>query len=523
MGEDSFHLRLNLSNRLSALTVNERNQINNKLVEEQDVLQQIEEQQEEIMQLRRHLAEYAVKEERIENEKKVLEKRIASIYKGFDKQQQDLIETSSKALAYKQGIIEENIRLEYALQVAQEEESIFISSLVPLLSEQSFHPATIDAYSIISNLRILFKHYKETLSISEEKLRDSQYQPLVLHSNRKDLSLNDSSHPEPVHMGMESQNNGEDGVNSHYLPSILEEEQEPSSSSSHPEPVHMGVERQNNEEDAVSSHYLPSILEEEQEPSSSSHPEADDSEEDDNGSGDYDDMDTNKPLPTVEDLQIIGEPFPGKEIQASGYSRNGTTYCGFEWVRYLQDGSMKYIEGAKQPTYTVTADDVDNYLAVLVQPLDERNRKGEVVKCFANDNKKITCHPDMLHEIEKTVSVGRASFKLSVLIGSPDTWEPAILEIKKSSYRIKLNGPNSGVVVVDNKYYPTTIINLPAEEPLEFSILGPDGVEQYLCADYNPTDISCSRDTVVLTMRLFVKRAVDKKLGKKKRRGLFFK
>ncbi|KAI3803107.1 hypothetical protein L1987_31256 [Smallanthus sonchifolius] len=484
MGEDSFHLRGNLSNSLSALTVNERDQVNNKLVEEQDVLQQIEEQQEEIMQLRRHLAEYAAKEARIENEKKVLEKRIASIYKGFDQQQQDLIEASSKAIAYKQGIIEENIHLKYALQVAQEEELIFISSLVPLLSEQSLQPATIDAYSIISNLRILFKHYKETLAVSEEKLRDSQYQSLVLHSHRKDLSLNDSSHPEPVHTGVEKQNNGEDGVNSHYLPSILEEEQEPSSSS---------------------------------------HPEADDSEEDDNGSGDYDDIDTNKPLPTVEDLQIIGEPFPGEEIQASGYSRNGTTGCGFEWVRYLQVGSIKYIEGAKQPTYTVTADDVDNYLAVLVQPLDERNRKGEVVKCFANASKKITCHPDMLHEIEKTASVGRASFKLLVLRESPDTWEPSILEIKKSSYRIKLNGPNSGVVVVDNKYTPTTIINLPAEEPLEFSILGPDGVEQYLRADYNPTDISCSRDTVVLTMRLFVKRAVDKNLGKKTRRGLFFK
>lgn len=31
--------------------------------------------------------------------------------------------------------------------------------------------------------------------------------------------------------------------------------------------------------------------------------------------------------------------------------------------------------GAKQPNYLVTADDVDLYLAIEVQPLDDRNRK----------------------------------------------------------------------------------------------------------------------------------------------------
>lgn len=31
--------------------------------------------------------------------------------------------------------------------------------------------------------------------------------------------------------------------------------------------------------------------------------------------------------------------------------------------------------GAKQPIYLVTADDVDTYLAIEVQPLDDRKRK----------------------------------------------------------------------------------------------------------------------------------------------------
>lgn len=36
------------------------------------------------------------------------------------------------------------------------------------------------------------------------------------------------------------------------------------------------------------------------------------------------------PLPAIEDLQISGEPYPGHELQACGYSINGTTSCNFE-------------------------------------------------------------------------------------------------------------------------------------------------------------------------------------------------
>lgn len=486
MGDVDFHSGGNLSNSFSALTVSGRHQVDSRLIEEDNDPQRIEENDREIMQLRRHLAEYADKEAQIQNDKRVLENRIALIHKAFHQQQEDLVEATAKARAYRQEIIEENIRIEYALQVAQEERSVFISSLVPLLDEQSLHPEAIDAYSIVSNLRILFKHNRERLSIAEERLRESHYQPSVLHSSRREAPINNgSSHPEWNHTT--------------YAPS--------------PEPVYMGVERKTNE-DVIGSHYLPSILEEE----SSSHPEA---SEDDTESVEYDDNDTNKPLPTIEGLQILGEAYPGHEIQASGYSRNGTTHCGFEWVRHLPDGSVNYIEGATQPEYTVTADDVDTYLSVEVQPLDDKQRKGELVQWFANDHKKITCHPDMVREIENILKVGHTSFKLLLWIASSETWEPAILEIKKSSFNIKLERPNNGVVV-DNKYTQSTIISLPPEIPSEFSILIPSDVEIYLRAD-NSTDMSCSRDTIVLTMRLFVKRAVDRKLGKKKRRVLFFK
>lgn len=36
------------------------------------------------------------------------------------------------------------------------------------------------------------------------------------------------------------------------------------------------------------------------------------------------------PLPAIKGLQISGEAFPGRELQACGYSINGTTNCNFE-------------------------------------------------------------------------------------------------------------------------------------------------------------------------------------------------
>ncbi|KAK8969149.1 hypothetical protein KSP40_PGU020960 [Platanthera guangdongensis] len=83
--------------------------------------------------------------------------------------------------------------------------------------------------------------------------------------------------------------------------------------------------------------YLLSVLEE---PSSSFSEAADDD-----------------PVPAIEGLQISGDAFPGRELQACGYS----------------------INGAKQPKYLVTADDVDSYLAIEVHPLDDRKRKGEKI------------------------------------------------------------------------------------------------------------------------------------------------
>ncbi|KAK6923300.1 hypothetical protein RJ641_011604 [Dillenia turbinata] len=596
-------------------------------------------------------------EAQIRNDKFVLEKRIAYMRMAFDQQQQDLVDAASKALSYRQDIIEENICLAYALQDAQQERSTFVSSLLPLLAEYSLQPPVADAQSIVSNLKIppfltseaqnpdfvrflittkeskqspnqisssntasslmkqgsllprsrlspavvvitaegllrlnnrgsacmkvlkliqlhvisiliallsllqvLFKHLQEKLILTETKLKESQYQLApwqsdIYHSNLAPSSFvgagpttvvcsfictispfmrasllilklvcQNNNGLELVAQPTYSPGNMPDSVDTGDLdilgqralqgaaPKILEHDDagrysplvsrksagldaaahavasrgnnhpvwngeefsnkqvkfsDPVSNSEMEDPVPEGYHNElssgwtagNSQykttlDDPNSYSYLPPVLEE---PSSSFSEAADDD-----------------PLPAIDDLQISGEAFPGRGLQAGGYSINGTTSCNFEWVRHLEDGSVNYIEGAKHPNYLVTADDVETYLAIEVQPLDNRKRKGELVKVFANENKKITCgivvvalrvydsysfvDPEMHEHIEKNLYNGQASYKVSLLAGHLDIWEPAILTIKKDGYRIKCSGSNGGTIT--EKFSQTTSVRV---------------------------------------------------------------
>ncbi|XP_020579506.1 uncharacterized protein LOC110024098 isoform X2 [Phalaenopsis equestris] len=565
-------------------------EMNSNALWKQDLIIKVREHEEEISLLRKHLADYSMKDAQMRNEKYVLEKRIAYMRMAFDQQQQDLVDAASKSLSYRQDIIEENIHLTYALQAAQQEKTTFVSSLVPLLSEYGLQPSILDAQSIVSNLKVLFRHLQEKLIITEqEKLKDSQYQLTPWHlepTNDRNLPPLSPSHPlgaslvtsskgleivpQPTFSHAQSPGfspadrtrskdwEGLGNYNQHAIPSStttknvdhnnlegnilsvnrnVAQDMPAHLNKGYPQVVHFGGESRNqnpsfkelarsNETDdseATNVHqgrehvvtwapanspylssglddpnssypYLPPVLEE---PSSSFSEAAEDD-----------------PLPAIEGLQISGEAFPGRELQAGGYSINGTTSCNFEWVRYLEDGSVNYIEGAKQPKYLVTADDVDSYLAIEVHPLDDRKRKGELVKVFANEQRKITCDPVMQEQIEKTLSAGHASYEVALSARYLDIWEQAVLAIKREGYSIKCNGPRG--VVVTEKFLPTTTITIPCGHVTEFSIQCSNGAEYLLRARD-----SWLRDTVVLTMRLFKKMAVEKRKGRKKH--LFFR
>lgn len=548
----------------------------------QDLMIKVRDHEDEILQLRKHLADYSIKEAQTRNEKYVLEKRIAYMRMAFDQQQQDLVDAASKSLSYRQDIIEENIRLTYALQAAQQEKSIFISSLLPLLAEYSLQPPVLDAQSIVSNLKVLFKHLQEKLLVTEAKLKESQYQltpfglessdhqnvtpkspspsigaaltpsnimglelvpqpgyshqqtplspvsdaqktadwdPMVQHNPHNGFVGVPAKNTDPDNFGRTLRYSAAQGVPAQLASqSDLHTRQitekitlkQPSfsdmvSSSDMDESDGSGKEPSapwgsgnspyltppHDDPSSSYSPYLPPVLEE---PSSS-----------------FSEAGEDDPLPAIDGLQISGEAFPGQELQACGYSINGTTSCNFEWVRYLEDGSVNYIDGAKQPNYLVTADDVDTYLAIEVQPLDNRKRKGELVKVFTNDQRKITCDPEMQEQIEKSLYSGQASYEVSLAAKFLDIWEPAILAIKREAYSIKCIGTRG--VVVTEKFMQKTAVSIPYGHPATFSVLGSS---EHLLR----TESSGLRDTIVLTMRLFIMRAAEKRKAKKK--GIFF-
>ncbi|KFK25213.1 hypothetical protein AALP_AA8G081800 [Arabis alpina] len=493
----------------------------------QELIHKVQEQEQELLRLRKYLADYSVKEAQIRNEKYVLEKRIGHMRLAFDQQQQDLVDAASKALSYRQEIIEENIRLTYALQAAEQERSTFVSYLLPLLSEYSLHPQVSDSQSIVSNVKVLFRHLQEKLLLTETKLKETEYQLAwqsdVNHSNASPLSpyqpgLRYSIDPENHH---QDRRDGSAASNYHLdgperspafqmtvQPALSQDEPHgPNNRVQFREPL-SNTFIDDVQADAEKTSDNSTYVAEFSDPSPSNYPNLPPVLEEPSSSFSEDD----DLLPGIAELQISGEPFPGREIQASGHSINGTTKCNFEWVRHLEDGSVNYIDGAKKPNYLVTADDVDLYLAIEVHPLDDKNRKGELVRVFANDNCKITCHPEMQSHIEKCLHNSHALFKVSYSLGYMDIWEAATLSIKKEGYSIK---PSNDPVITE-KFSPSTAVVIPFEQPADFVIIGTDGMEHLFRVDNDPTDLSCSRDTIVLTLRLFIKKALQRKKGKKK-------
>ncbi|VVA35442.1 PREDICTED: SORBI_3003G102400 [Prunus dulcis] len=606
--------RVNFSGH-GLMPLTERNNPSNSLWKK-DLVVKVHEHEQEIMQLRKHLADYSIKEAQIRNEKYVLEKRIAYMRLAFDQQQQDLADAASKALSYRQDIIEENIRLAYAVQDAQQERSTFVSSLLPILAEYSLQPPVPDAQSIVGNVKVLFRHLQEKLLLTESKLKELQYQltPWRSDSNQQPNNISIAAPPSPPSQSigggallnvsrngleMVPQNQPTYASNGGRVPASASDTQTTADWDHHPQsgfgggapnnvetndlglgryspvpsrtsagqdqdvPLNLAVtqgdtqrvnqysggtsnrqvtfrdpvgnthremddqyaegnqnDRENssnwsagnspytsplNDSSSPYPHYLPPVLEE-------------------GGSSSYSEAADDDPLPAIEGLQISGEAFPGHELQACGYSINGTTSCNFEWVRHMQDGSVNYIDGAKQPNYLVTADDVDTYLAIEVQPLDNRKRKGELVKVFANEHKKITCDTEMQGQIEKILYKGQASFKIFQFAGYLDIWEPATLAIKRGAYSIKGSGGTSGSgVVVTEKFSPNTFVTIPYGSPAEFIIVsgsdGGGGGNEYLLRADNE---SCCRDTVVLTLRLFIHRADVRKNSRRGKKMLFF-
>jgi len=176
----------------------------------------------------------------------------------------------------------------------------------------------------------------------------------------------------------------------------------------------------------------------------------------------------------------------------------------FQWVRHLEDGTRQYIEGATHPEYIVTADDVDKLIAVECIPMDDQGRQGELVRLFANDQNKIRCDTEMQTEIDTYISRGQASFNVQLLMDSSESWEPATVVLKRSSYQIKTN--TTEAVVISEKYSKELQIRVPSGESTQFVLISYDG-SSHPISTLNVR----MRDTLVLTMRMLQSKALDER------------
>ncbi|KAI3511222.1 hypothetical protein L1887_18369 [Cichorium endivia] len=207
--------------------------------------------------------------------------------------------------------------------------------------------------------------------------------------------------------------------------------------------------------------------------------------------------------PGIEDFQIMGDAKPGSTLQGFGFGVRGTSLCMFQWVRQLPNGTREYIEGATNPEYVVTADDVDKLIAVECIPMDGHGRQGQMVQFFANGQNTITCDPEMQQEIDKYMAAGQASFSVLRLMDSSKNWEQTTFTLRRSSYQVNINRTQE--IFVQGKYTNNVSIKIPSGFTAQFMLTYSDGSSH----PFNTFHDFRMRDTVVLTMRMFQSKALD--------------
>ncbi|KAF5783233.1 hypothetical protein HanXRQr2_Chr11g0505571 [Helianthus annuus] len=305
--------------------------------EEQERLARVKAQKEEIRNLREQITFASVKERKLWNEKCTLENKFSELRSALDEKQNEVIVSAANELAHRKEILEINMKLTQDLKVAEDERYIFVSSLVGLLNEYGILPLMTNAAALSDSIKHLHDQMQQKISASQGQ-----------------------------HWFSPSPNNNSTGgrrLEPNYEVSKLAPE------SNHKERTSLMLNGEMNHslDNDPRARFQSSLV--------SQNAERAYALEDG---------------PGIENFQIIGDAKPGGKLLGCGFPVRGTSLCMFKWVRYYQDGTAEYIEGATNPEYVVTADDVDKLIAVECIPMDDQNRQGEPVILFANDENKIT-------------------------------------------------------------------------------------------------------------------------------------
>nr|XP_043610233.1 uncharacterized protein LOC122581965 isoform X2 [Erigeron canadensis] len=451
-------------------------------LEEQEQVARVKAQKEEIQHLREQITFASVKERQLLNEKYTLEKKFSELRLALDEKQNEAIESAANELAHRKGVLDENLRLAHELKVAEDERYIFMSSLVGLLAEYGILPRVTNATALSDSIKHLHDQMQQKIRVSQGQ---QQFPPSPYNNpaGGRHLEQNyDVSRYTP-----ERDNGGRNSliINSQMNQSLDNDNHQKFASrpvSQNTDHIYENNQVNNRFEDRANNSYF-------------QPPRMND------GVDSY----ALEDGPGIESFQIIGDAKPGGRLLGCGFPVRGTSLCMFQWVRHLQDGTREYIEGATNPEYIVTADDVDKLIAVECIPMDDQGHQGEIVRLFANEQNKITCDPEMQQEIDKYMSDGQASFGVLLLMDSSENWEQTTFSLRRSSYQIKINRTHS--IIIDERYTNDISIKIPAGVSTQFVLTRPNGSSH----PFNAFNDVRMRDTVVLTMRMFQSKALDER------------
>lgn len=458
-------------------------------------------QEDEILSLREQIAIACMRELQLLNEKCKLERQFSELRMALDEKQNEAISSASNDLARRKGYLEENLKLSHDLKAVDDERYIFMSSMLGLLTEYGLWPRVMNASSISNCVKHLHDQLQWRIRSSHDRIgeltsvlesRADNGNPVVESPGSGNLTShihNDFMHnfPQQNFIGNE-QNQSMNNMAGYMHPALNADDwalkrvnREVFSSFPHSSIDKIGVQDKTMERNLVNGNlYQP-------------QPELDETASSVSEDG-----------PGIENFQVSGDAIPGEKLLGCGYPVRGTSLCMFQWVRHLEDGTRHYIEGATNPEYVVTADDVDKLIAVECIPMDDKGRQGELVKLFANDQNKIKCDPEMQHEIDTNLSKGEATFSVLLLMDSSENWEQATLFLRRSGYQIKVNGTEA--IVVAEKFSKDLSIKVPCGLSTQFVLTCSDGSSHPL-STYSVR----MRDTLVLTMRIFQSKALDDK------------
>ncbi|XP_023641736.1 uncharacterized protein LOC17893232 isoform X2 [Capsella rubella] len=448
---------------------------NAKLVqdpEEMALYAKVRSQEEEIHSLQEQIAAACLKDMQLLNEKCGLERKCADLRVAIDEKQNESVTAALNELARRKGDLEENLKLAHDLKVTEDERYIFMTSLLGLLAEYGVWPRVANATAISSGI----KHLHDQLQWKTKACTDrgNDYR-----TNEQLLPPMENVMRNPYHNVMQDTEglrfNNQIGGGSQGI-----FQQPKRENFGYPLSSVAGKEMIREREEKAENSSMFDAYNGNEEFASHVYEEG----------------------PGIDGFQIIGDAIPGEKVLGCGFPVRGTTLCMFQWVRHLEDGTRQYIEGATHPEYVVTADDVDKLIAVECIPMDDQGRQGELVRLFANDQNKISCDTEMQTEIDTYISRGQASFNVQLLMDSSESWEPATVILKRTSYQIKTN--NVEALVISEKYSKELQIKVPCGDSTQFVLISYDGSSHPI----STLNIRM-RDTLVLTMRMLQSKALD--------------